>query len=914
MRPEELTVSAFGPYRDRQTLNLEALGTEGLYLITGDTGAGKTSLFDAITYALYGEASGDWRSSSMLRSKYADPQTPTFVELTFRYAGKRYTIRRNPEYLRPKTRGEGFTKEAAGTVLTMPDGSVLVKPREVNAQLLTILGLDREQFVRIAMLAQGDFQRLLLASTEERKQIFQKLFHTELYARMQDILKREAIRLESEYRQQQSAIAMEIGRIRCAEGSVYAPGVRNAAAGKMLEAEAAELLKNLISEDEEAQSRNLTDSAGAEEALARLKLSRAGAATQRRWREQAAAAGVLLEQLQRKQEIWQADLDKAQANAPVITELTQRIAVCRSTLPLYDEYDAGQRSLNYLTLEKGRHENSRRALEARIEKMQQASEARKCRLSKLENCAAHLANLDKELQSCEFRHEKLTALQKNIENYQELLGKLEAAQTSYRAAAEEARVENEVWERMNRAFLDAQAGILASGLEEGVPCPVCGSLHHPAPAQSIECAPTKEAVQAQKEKADEAAANAGSFSVAAGSLAGQAAEKKLSLTEESRILPNGEDVDTAIQNSEGERRRLQAEIDAIHALISEQKKLLTAEKTAAEDLSEAQETLHALLTTLAGLKVKYDEAKSGLENIQAKLPHPSREDALAEIEHLEIRQKALETELTNARDALSEGKEAIAAQAAILQQAQEQITDESLPEDDAFAEQEAVLEAQKTDLQAENVAIATRLSCNREIGKAIQARQNQSQGIVKQLQMVKSLSDTASGNLPGKERLTLEAYVQTAYLDSVLARANIRFLKMSAGQYELVRRREADNLRSQSGLELDVLDHYNGTHRDVKTLSGGESFKASLSLALGLSDEIQSSAGGIQLDTMFVDEGFGSLDEESLHSAVEALAGLSQGSRLVGIISHVGELKNRIDRQIVVTKTPSGGSVAKIVV
>ena len=246
-------------------------------------------------------------------------------------------------------------------------------------------------------------------------------------------------------------------------------------------------------------------------------------------------------------------------------------------------------------------------------------------------------------------------------------------------------------------------------------------------------------------------------------------------------------------------------------------------------------------------------------------------------------------------------------------QLKKQLEDTTAIDMDALSQKKAALTAQKAECLKEQKAIHNRLTTNRSCGKSIRKKSTELAALEEKQKWMRALSDTANGSVKGKERIMLETYIQTTYFDRIVARANVRLMKMTGGQYDLKRRKTAENMRSQSGLELDVIDHYNGTERSVKTLSGGESFQASLALALGLSDEVQMSTG-IQLDTLFVDEGFGSLDPESLNQAYHTLAGLTEGNRLVGIISHVAELKERIDKQIVVTKEKCGGSNAHIVV
>ena len=370
-----------------------------------------------------------------------------------------------------------------------------------------------------------------------------------------------------------------------------------------------------------------------------------------------------------------------------------------------------------------------------------------------------------------------------------------------------------------------------------------------------------------------------------------------------------------------ETEALNGQSRAIADGLAETEKKIERSRQVEKQIPAAEDTLRqteAAVVQQEKAIVTLQTGKNQLEKqvteLSATLRFARTEEAAERIKLLESQMEALQKEIRDAEENRRQCKEAADLLRGSLTQMREHLKQyENLPEKDLLLAEQADLETEKKAMEEERQNGRTRLDTNGGILYHMMQEAENLEELEKKYSWMKALSDTANGNVSGKERIMLETYVQTTYFDRIINRANTRLVVMTGGQYDLKRRATADSLRSQSGLELSVIDHYNGTERSVKTLSGGESFKASLSLALGLSDEIQSSAGGIRLDTMFVDEGFGSLDEESLEQAMKALTGLTESNRLVGIISHVAELKERIDRQIVVTKDRSGGSRTKIV-
>ncbi len=933
MRPLKLVMSAFGPYAGRTELDLAQLGTGGLYLITGDTGAGKTTIFDAITFALYGEASGSSRETDMFRSKYADPDTPTEVELVFAYAGKEYTVKRSPEYRRPKKRGEGFTLAKADAQLTYPDGRVVSKQKDVNREVIDIMGIDRDQFTQIAMIAQGDFLKLLLASTEDRKKIFRRLFHTQPFQQLQEKLREISLELKREHGEVSASLRQYIDGILCDEGDVLFIDVQKAQRGEAPVSEIVRILERLISRDEESAQLRAAEDSTLKEEEERISSRLARAQERAKAEKQHAELTASLTAEEPKLEIFKTALEAAEAGGEQIEGFVKQAAAAEAELEEHVRITEKQKQLETLKNETGKLdrdiESGRKEaveLEAAISQLEKEAAA-------LADCGSEIVKLDAEKSRLLSRKNSFDQLRNDIAELEKLQAKYEKATAKYQDRAEQATAEKAFYEAKNRAYLDEQAGILASELKEGEACPVCGSLTHPSPAALTDDAPTKEELDSFMEKAEKAAEAMSRASADAGRVKGQLGEKQAAVYRvAAELLGVDPGADPAAGSSYEERlHQITARITENTETIENSLKELELQLSIAEQkakrrqqlekqLPETKEKHGKLLKKMKESEItsaqKMSEAKALEESIaglRAKLRYKSREEAERAAALLESRKKALEDALKKAREDYDACDRKIAELKAGIEETAKLMQDKEDFDADAAGERRNEIAQKRSALESELRDLHHRTETNREVLRQIEKQSAAIADVEKRWMMVGPLADTANGTLSGKEKIMLETYVQMAYFDRIIERANTRFMVMSGGQYELKRRREADNNRSQSGLSLDVVDHYNGTERSVKTLSGGESFKASLSLALGLSDEIQASAGGIQLDTMFVDEGFGSLDEESLQQAMRALNGLAEGNRLVGIISHVPELREKIDRQIIVRKDRSGGSRVEVV-
>ena len=920
MRPLKLTLSAFGPYAGKTDFDFDKLGTGGLYLITGDTGAGKTTIFDAITYALYGDPSGNNREVSMFRSKYADLETPTFVKLTFKYKDNEYTVKRNPEYERASQRGSGVTKQTAGVELTLPDGKVLTKTKEVDTAIKNIMGIDKNQFCQIAMIAQGDFLKLLLAPTKDRIEIFRHIFKTKLYSDLQNKLKQEASSLDNNCLQIRQSITQYIAGIDCDESSLHCVQVSKAKNNELPIDECISLLENLLAEDSQSEEKTAEKILNIEKQADTIKLNIQQGESISRAKLLLEQTQALLEKLSSEKITLAAALDEENKRSVEIEKLTKDSATISAQLPEYDELSQKQAALaknisliekNNLTLNKAKTDID--TLKSQIESLSaEAKTLEKCGEQKiiLENNILslndRLSKLQQLLQSMEALKKNHEEHKKAVQIYKEKQANVDSLDASYKAG--------------HKLYLDAQAGILAESLEEDMPCPVCGSLSHPKKASKPVDVPTKEELDALQNRLSAANKEVERASQAAGKLNGAINEKMEATLTSIKELLGDINMNSATDIAKENISELQSKIKSINSEIEQLSKNISRKDSiekilpqSTKRLEELQDSINTISNTVTTYTSENKAIEERIKSLKSKLLFSSKLEADAKIKSNNDTVLKIQNAIELATKRLNECNEKLASTTATKAELSKQLDGK----EEINLENEKIklneLEGNIRRLRAYKEEIHSRIVNNQSNYKNIKLKSDELIEAEKQYTIVKSLSDTANGNITGKDKIMLETYIQMHYFDRIISRANARLVIMTGGQYDLVRRKEAASKMGQSGLDLDVIDHYNGTERSVKSLSGGESFKASLALALGLSDEIQSSAGGIQLDTMFIDEGFGSLDEDSLAQAMNALASLASSNKLIGIISHVGELKQKIDKQIIVKKDKTGGSRAEII-
>ena len=944
MKPEKLTISAFGPYADRTEIDFSRLGDSGLYLITGDTGAGKTTIFDAITFALYGQASGQVRDSAMFRSKYADTATETFVELVFSYQGKKYQVFRSPEYMAPKKRGTGLTLRKAEAQLIYPDErQPVTKARDVTRAIEELLGLDYEQFTQIAMIAQGDFQKLLLAGTVQRGEIFRQIFHTGIYQQVQLKLKDAARSRYKEYDEMRRSIAQYLDGVKLrqregTEAEEFAELKKGKFEGKL--ERSLEILKSFIDQGEKRESELLKQEQELDQKIRTMENMLHLSAQKRNLEQKKDLARKQLEQLL-------PDLEKASGEAEKYKDADQKcealgilIREKQEQLKKYQVLEQLKKELDEIRMQL---KKCRAGQEANIRQEQQLHkdmEQLKKERSLLENSQLDLQKAITEKEKRTQRKSELNGLETGIREFKSLYEATKEQQKKYQAAYEKAQQQSEYYQQLFHSFLDAQAGILAQELKENEPCPVCGSLSHPHPRMiSKGRTVTQEIVDNEKIKLDKLEKISADQSLEAGKLKERSnASWKQIVSGAEELLEEFQEFRKEAKNGNGQAGDFRTVWKQMILMINREKEqcenLLTESDRKireAEENTKRKKKVEKLLENLEKEKDMLQEKKNSCDREQTGLTTKASEnekqqkkaaeeirqahpEAGKEVLEKEIREKQQEyIDLKENSRKMKETLERFQAEKAritsTIKTLEEQQKEIGEIREDEIREQYTESTMQKTELAEKRKELFSIQSGNLEIFRKVQKRKEEMTKAEAEYVWMKNLSDTANGNLNGKAKIELETYIQMAYFDRILRRANVRLMTMSSGQYELKRQEQSENRKEKAGLDLNVIDHYNGTERSVKTLSGGESFQASLSLALGLSDEIQASAGGIRLDSMFVDEGFGSLDEEALSQAVKALSSLADGHRMVGIISHVAELKDRIENKIIVTKQCSGKGV-----
>jgi len=912
MKPIKLTLAAFGSYIKETTIDFTRLGANGLYLISGDTGAGKTMIFDAITFALYGEPSGTDRSAKDMRSDFAKETDCTYVRFTFSVGGQQYTVTRNLPYQRPSERGSGLVTEKGNAKIQFANGNTSVEGIDaVNKKVIDIIKLDHTQFSQIEMIAQGAFRELLSASTEERIKIFRKLFQTERYEKLQNSLKDDLKELNRDLDIKNTELKQETKHIQCAKDDPEAESLQKALENGLLDNLWTDLIDGILLRDQTSASTIKEQIETAEGRLNELE-----SLIEKSKKQEALAKA---EEDKKQKEIKKIALYKKQEEAlgkqPEIEKLTQEVGTISGALGDYDtlttKKDSQKKLLSQIEknadlIQKGKDANNKLDEEIKILKEE---------LKGLANAGAQKVTLENEKTSLETEQGNLQLLEKEITKIKTDCDLFRKAQGDYKTASEDAIQKKATADRIEKAFLDEQAGIMAEALEDGKPCPVCGSVHHPQKAVKSAAAPTENEVKKAKKEAEDAQATATNKSRNASELRGQistaegAANKKI-------LEFLGE---CSIQDAP---QRITKRLDEIKNIIGETEKRIQTEKNniARKELLDKQipekekkletdrQKVAEMENQQTGDNTKLKETNKSVEELQKKLPYIDKAAAQAEINKRKILVESIKSEIETAQKQYNDIEKEISNLQGSINELNKEL--EGLPTiDKAAVEAERVtLKNGKDELEKTAQAIRTRISNNTDTRKNIISVVDKLSDLNQHISWMNELVNTMTGKNSSTGKVMLETYVQMNYLDRVVAYANTRYMQMSSGQYELKRATSNSGGRQQQGLDLNVLDHHTGKERSVNSLSGGEAFMASLCLALGLSDAVQASAGGIRLDSLFVDEGFGSLDGESLQHALRALADLTEGDRLVGVISHVSDLDEKIDKKIIVTKDDVMGS------
>lgn len=923
MKPLKLTMSAFGSYAGKNVIDFTGQ-QQGIFLITGDTGAGKTTIFDAITYALYNQTSGGERNGNMMRSQYAQPETETYVELEFLYRGQTYRVRRNPDYKITKTLKNGKIREQKvphSVELTLPDGTVFPeKKNATDAKIIEILGLTADQFSQIVMIAQGDFLKLLYTKSDERKMIFSKLFRTDIYWKIQENLRRKSMEMDERIQENDRAFEQEKSRIIPLPESEELPldelverlreRVKDALKEQNLRRANVEELNKKITKYEEINklfvSLEKIRQTGKE-----LEARQAESKERRQQIENARKADKVLvaeqQNLRQQQEVEQS----AQAIAKMEETLTNNQEMFETLKTQQQEAEAEQKR------EAADTQKKMLALEQSFPSYEALQNAR----AEEQQAKKVWEDLGKTSEESFHKQEAGIAALKEQQKRQEQA--VEQTKKNWEQTSLSASESAKHYELMYEAFLKEQAGILAENLSAGCPCPVCGSTVHPDPAKLSDHAVTE--LEVEQAKKTRAAAEEKRDMAYAAFEAEKTEKQKLAQAVEK------EEADFVLAQTIAKQQRKEAEQNYVSLQkIAEQ----IREKLVYPSLAEAKKQYAAMQKALEAAEQEIERKRQKVSEL-AEAMNTLKGQKLAEEENQKTAKKlAAKTEKEYAKLLEKSGfvseetyhlailpersrskleREEKEYESQCLRQQSEQkllekqvsgktYTDTTELNEQLKAEKQALKEAEKTYMELHTAyendrSVLQNCAVYLEKGKKLESED----------QVIKSLSKTANGRLSSSAKIDFETYIQRQYFKQIIHEANKRLLTMSNHQFILKLKEEANTGRkTNEGLDLSVYSLVTDSERDVKTLSGGESFLAALAMALGLSDIVERSAGAIHPDMMFIDEGFGSLDAQSRQQAIEVLAELAGDSRMVGIISHVTELKEQIDRKLVVSRTDKG--------
>ena len=923
MKPLKLTMSAFGSYAGKNVIDFTGQ-QQGIFLITGDTGAGKTTIFDAITYALYNQTSGGERNGNMMRSQYAQPEAETYVELEFLYRGQTYRVRRNPDYKITKTLKNGKIREQKvphSVELTLPDGTVFPeKKNATDAKIIEILGLTADQFSQIVMIAQGDFLKLLYTKSDERKMIFSKLFRTDIYWKIQENLRRKSMEMDERIQENDRAFEQEKSRIIPLPESEELPldelverlreRLKDALKEQNLRRANVEELNKKITKYEEINklfvSLEKIRRTGKE-----LEARQAESKERRQQIENARKADKVLVAEQQNLRQQQAVEQSAQAIAKMTETLADHQEMFETLKTQLQEAEAKQKR------EAADTQKKMLALEQSFPSYEALQNAR----SEEQQAKKVWEDLGKTSEESFHKKEAGIAALKEQQKQQEQV--VEQTKKNWEQTSLSASESAKHYEHMYEAFLKEQAGILAENLSAGCPCPVCGSTVHPDPAKLSDHAVTElEVEQAKKTRA--------------------AAEEKRDLahaafetekTEKQKLAQavEKEEADFVLAQTIAKQQRKEAEqnyvslqktaeqireklvypslAEAKKQYAAMQKALEAAEQEIAKKRQKVSELAEAM-NTLKGQKLAEEENQKTAKKLAVKT---EKEYAKLLEKSGFVSEETYHLAILPERSRSKLEREEKEYESQCLRQQSEQkllekqvsgktYTDTTELNEQLKAEKQALKEAEKTYMELHTAyendrSVLQNCAVYLEKGKKLESED----------QVIKSLSKTANGRLSGSAKIDFETYIQRQYFKQIIHEANKRLLTMSNHQFILKLKEEANTGRkTNEGLDLSVYSLVTDSERDVKTLSGGESFLAALAMALGLSDIVERSAGAIHPDMMFIDEGFGSLDAQSRQQAIEVLGELAGDSRMVGIISHVTELKEQIDRKLVVNRTDNG--------
>lgn len=895
MKPLNLKMSAFGPYKNEVEINFKKLGTNNIFLITGDTGAGKTTIFDAISYALFNEVSGSNRPITSLRSKFATIED-TYVELEFEHKGKEYKIRRVPEYERTKKTGEGTTKNIADAYLEYED-KIITGVKNVNDKIIELIGINAKQFKQISMLAQGEFIKILFAESKDRTEIFRKIFETNIYEQISTNLSILSTETKKDVDRLKTIFQTNTSNIRWIEKPVAIDLIDLKKITKLDIDEILNLIEKEIQTNKEKVKEEEKENEKLKKEIEKLREKI------KKIEEQNEKVKKYKQYLEENKELKEKakEIKEKEANIEISQSILQKV------MPRQQIVNEKQKELK-------NNMNKRQVLEKEIkdgEIIEQENKNKIIKLNELKEILEGYKNIKEKSKNIEDMFLLITQIEKDQKNKEKYVKQYEELNNQYIEMDKQYKEEED-------KFFREQAGIIAQRLEKGKPCPVCGSIEHPNKAIKNDDVLSEEELKKLEEEKNKLENKRNTIKNETISL-----NAKIEAT--IKMIPKSNKQDFNLQDFEKQinetKDKQELEIQNLKESFENICLVLTKKKENIDKIifDETKQIIEKQINEqnnkLLENRVKLKECNALIETQEKSLELAQQEylNAIKELgfkDEKNYKEKTLkEADIEKIKQEIEQYKEKVTTIKTRLEDVKKELKEKEIVDVTQDIEQlEQSSQKQKEAEKQINNKKAS-ISFNKDTNKKLKETAIELIYKMDKMAKIEELAKIANGTANRKTKITFEQYVQATYFDMVISEANKRLLSMTDNRYLLIRKKKADKISEKIGLDLNVIDNYNGQERDVKSLSGGESFKAALSLALGLSDVIQSYSGGVLVDTLFIDEGFGTLDAESREQAINTLVNLAGSNKLIGIISHVEELQERIDKKIIVEKGQDGSNI-----
>ena len=895
MKPLNLKMSAFGPYKNEVEINFKKLGTNNIFLITGDTGAGKTTIFDAISYALFNEVSGSNRPITSLRSKFATIED-TYVELEFEHKGKEYKIRRVPEYERTKKTGEGTTKNIADAYLEYED-KIITGVKNVNDKIIELIGINAKQFKQISMLAQGEFIKILFAESKDRTEIFRKIFETNIYEQISTNLSILSTETKKDVDRLKTIFQTNTSNIRWIEKPVAIDLIDLKKITKLDIDEILNLIEKEIQTNKEKVKEEEKENEKLKKEIEKLREKI------KKIEEQNEKVKKYKQYLEENKELKEKakEIKEKEANIEISQSILQKV------MPRQQIVNEKQKELK-------NNMNKRQVLEKEIkdgEIIEQENKNKIIKLNELKEILEGYKNIKEKSKNIEDMFLLITQIEKDQKNKEKYVKQYEELNNQYIEMDKQYKEEED-------KFFREQAGIIAQRLEKGKPCPVCGSIEHPNKAIKNDDVLSEEELKKLEEEKNKLENKRNTIKNETISLNAKIEATIKMIPESNKQDFNLQDFEKQINatkdKQELEIQNLKESFENICLVLTKKKENI--DKIIFDETKQIiEKQINEQNNKLLENRVKLKECNALIETQEKSLELAQQEylNAIKELgfkDEKNYKEKTLkEADIEKIKQEIEQYKEKVTTIKTRLEDVKKELKEKEIVDVTQDIEQlEQSSQKQKEAEKQINNKKAS-ISFNKDTNKKLKETAIELIYKMDKMAKIEELAKIANGTANRKTKITFEQYVQATYFDMVISEANKRLLSMTDNRYLLIRKKKADKISEKIGLDLNVIDNYNGQERDVKSLSGGESFKAALSLALGLSDVIQSYSGGVLVDTLFIDEGFGTLDAESREQAINTLVNLAGSNKLIGIISHVEELQERIDKKIIVEKGQDGSNI-----